>query len=304
MKILVTGGCGFIGSHLTDKLIKKKEEALVIDDFSSGKNKNLNSKAKFYKISTLNPAISRIFKKERPEIVFHFANKVDIKESLNNSLETAKINILATLNLLENCRKFGIKKFIFASSVGIYGKAASLPVKENFSIEPASPYSISKWAIEKYLCFYQKQGLDFVSLRYSNVYGPRQLTNKKGGVTAIFINKILKNKRPVIFGNGKQTRDFLYVDDAVDAAILALKSPSGSIYDVGTNKETSIRGFLELISLKMKRKAKPIFSLLRNGEIINSRVNFLKIKKDLGWQPEYSLEKGLTKTIKWYMAKI
>ena len=155
MRILITGGAGFIGSHLGDQLIKKGHKVVVIDNLSTGKRENLNKKTKFYKIDIWSPKISQIFKKEKPEIIFHYAAQIDVRKSVENPIEDANINILGTLNLLENCKKFGIKKFIFASSVGVYGDSKKLPVKENHPLNPISPYSITKWSIEKYLNFYQ-----------------------------------------------------------------------------------------------------------------------------------------------------
>jgi len=310
-RVLVTGGAGFIGSHLVDRLIEKGHQVVVIDNLSTGKKENLNPRAKFYKVDIRNSKIEEIFKKEKPEVVYHFAAQIDVRKSIENPIEDAKINILGSLNILENCQKYGVKKFIFASSVGVYGEPKSLPVRENHPLNPFTPYSITKLTIEKYLNYYQSQGSDFVSLRYANIYGPRQCPDR-GGVIAIFIDKILKRKSPIILGNDNQSRDFLYVDDAVEAATLALETLPGStqsvsqpapftqIYNVGTNKKTTINALLKLIAKILNKNVKPIFQLLRQGEIIRSRINFSKIKKELGWQPKYNLERGLTKTIKWF----
>ena len=300
MKVLVTGGAGFIASHLVDRLIKEGHKVVVIDNLSTGKKENLNTKAKFYKVDICSPKISQIFKKEKPEIVFHFAAQIDVKKSVENPIEDAEINILGTLNLLENCKKFGVKKIIFASSVGVYGEPKNLPVKENHPLNPISPYPITKLAIEKYLNYYQSQGLDFVSLRYSNIYGPRQISTGEGGVIAIFIDKLLKRERPTIFGNGNQTRDFLYVDDAVEAAILAIKATTGSIYNVGTNKEITINTLFKLLSNILKAKIKPVFQPICQGEIIKSRIDYSKAQREFGWKPKFSLEKGLQITIDWF----
>jgi len=316
-KILVTGGAGFIGSHLVDRLIKKGHRVVVVDNLSNSKKDynppsasshslrewvpNLNKKAKFYKIDIRNPEISQIFKKEKPEIIYHLAAQIDVRKSTENPVQDAKINILGTLNILENCKKNKVKKFIFSSSVGVYGEPKNLPVKENHPLNPFAPYPITKLAIEKYLNYFKTQGLDFVSLRYANIYGPRQPSEiGEGGVIAIFINKILKGERPTIFGRGNQTRDFLYVNDAVNAAVLALKAPSGSIYNVGTNKEITINGLLKLIAKILNKNVKPIFQPLRQGEIIRSRIDFSKIKKELGWKPKYTLENGLKETINYF----
>ena len=313
--ILVTGGAGFVGSHLVDKLIELGHKVVVLDNLSTGKKENLpacfamqsiagrNKKAKFYKIDILSPKISQIFKKEKPEIVYHFAFQINVRKSVEDPIENANVNILGTLNILENCRKYKVKKFIFASSVGVYGNPKFLPIQENHPLNPISPYSITKLTIEKYLQFYQTKGLDFVSLRFSNIYGPRQRSSGEGGVVAIFIDRILKGKRPIIFGNGNQTRDFLYVADAVEVAIRALKTKAGSIYNVSTNKETKIKDLLKLITKILNKKAKPIFKPFRQGEIIHSRIDYSKIKKELGWQPKYSLKRGLDETIDWFENK-
>ncbi|GAI06932.1 unnamed protein product [marine sediment metagenome] len=292
-KILVTGGAGFIGSHLVDRLIKKGHKVIVTDNLSTGKKENLNKKAKFYKVDICSPKIAEIFKKEKPEAVFHYAAQIDVRKSTENPMEDAKINILGALNLLENCKKYKVKKFIFASSVGVYGEPKTLPVKENHPLNPIAPYPVTKVAVEKYLNYFQSQGLNFVSLRYSNIYGPRQSSGGEGGVVAIFINKILKGERPIIFGSGLQTRDFLFTADAVEAAILSLKAPTGSIYNVSTNKEITVKALLKLISNILNKKLQPIFKPLQQGEIIKSRIDYSKIKKELGWQPKYNLEKGL-----------
>ena len=303
MKFLITGGAGFIGSHLTDKLIEKNHKVVVLDNLSTGKKENLNKKAKFYKADICSSSISKIFKKEKPEIVFHYAAQIDVGKSLENPVLDAKVNILGTLNLLENCRKFKIKKFIFASSVGVYGEPEALPLKENYPLNPLSPYAVTKLAVEKYLNYYRFQGLDFVCLRHSNVYGKRQSSKGEGGVVAIFIDRILKREKPVIFGDGRQTRDFLYVDDAVTSAFLSLKSPPSSVYNFGTNKEISVNSLLSLISRVSGQTIKPNFRPFRPGEIIKSRVDFSRAKKELNWQPKYNLEEGLKKTAEWFKLK-
>jgi len=311
MKILVTGGAGFIGSHLVDKLIKKGHKLVVIDNLSTGRKRNLNPEAKFYKIDIQDQGISQIFKKEKPEIVFHYAAQTSVRKSIKNPAEDANINILGSLNLLKNCQKSKVKKFIFASSVGVYGEPQKLPVKESHFLNPTSPYPITKLTFEKYLYYYQKQGLNFIALRYSNIYGPRQSNEGEAGVIAIFINKFLKNEKPTILGKGEQTRDFLYVDDAVLAAVKTLKASPGSIYpvrnsisngvyNVGTNQEITINHLFKILSSKFQKRIKPSFSSSPPGEIIKSRVDFGRIKKELGWKPQYSLDQGLEKTIKWF----
>jgi len=305
MKCLVTGGAGFIGSHLVDKLIKKGNRVVVIDNLSGGKKENLNPRAKFYKIDFGSPAIGRILKKERPEVVFHYAAQIDVVKSIKDPRSDAKTSYLGTIQFLDGCRKAGVKRVIFASSVGVFGDSKNLPLRENEPLNPLSPYSVNKLAIEKYLNFCQSMGwLDFVCLRYANVFGPRQKSAGEGGAVAIFTDCVLKGKRPTIFGNGLQTRDFLYVEDAVISAISAIGAAPGSIYNVGTNKEINVKNLLKLVCLKIGKSIKPAFSSFRQGEIIKSRIDYSKIKKELGWRPQYSLEEGLEETIKWFKGQI
>jgi len=300
MKCLITGGAGFIGSHLVDGLIEEGHEVLVVDNLSTGKEENLNPKAKFYKVDICQPKISEIFADEKPEIVFHYAAQTEIQKSIESPKENAEINILGTLNILENAKKFRVKKVVFASSVAIYGEPAYLPVKETHSLNPISPYPITKLVVEKYLSYYQSLGLDFVSLRYPNIYGPRQLSTGEGGVVSIFIDTLLKGKTPVIYGDGEQTRDFLYVADAVEATISVLKAPLGSVYNVGTSKETSINELYRLISQGTKSNLQPERVQSRFGEIRKSCLDYSKIKKELGWEPNYRLKDGLKETIDWF----
>lgn len=230
MKILVTGGAGFIGSHIVDLYIKNGYEVIIIDDLSTGKAEYVNPKAKFYKLdineSNLNDnKLEDIFKEERPDIVNHHAAQISVSESVKDPVFDANVNILGTLNLLENCVKYNVKKFIFASTGGaIYEETEKIPIDENHPTRPLSPYGVSKLAIENYLYFYKKvHHLDSVILRYANVYGPRQDPYGEAGVVAIFINKMLKGENPIIYGDGNQTRDFVYISDAAQSNLLALK---------------------------------------------------------------------------------
>lgn len=215
---------------------------MVIDNLSTGKKENLNPEAKFYKADICDTKISQIFKKEKPEVVFHLAAQIDVRKSVENPIENARINILGTLNLLENCKKYKVKKFIFASTGGaIYGDAKVIPTPESYPEFPLSPYGIEKLIIDKYLNYYYKVfGLPFVSLRLANVYGPRQNSKGESGVIAIFHDKMLNGKQPVINGSGTQTCDFIFVEDVVEAALLTMKIKKSGIYNIGTAKETDI----------------------------------------------------------------
>ena len=316
-KCLVTGGAGFMGSHLVDKLIERGDRVVIIDNLSTGKKENLNLKARFYKIDIRSPEISEIFRKEKPEIVFHFAAQIDVRKSVENPIRDAKINILGSLNLIQNFvsanqrsaqRKPTFpKKFIFASTGGaIYGDTDVIPTPENYPENPESPYGICKLAIEKYLHFYKKTyGLNSVILRFANVYGPRQNSKGEAGVIAIFCDKMLKNEEVIINGDGEQTRDFVFVDDVINAALLAISGEqfSGSslaVYNIGTAKETSINEIFRKIKELTNSNCKEIHGPAKPGEQKRSCLDYSKAKKELNWQPEYDLEKGLKETINWF----
>ena len=315
MKILVTGGAGFIGSHLVDRLIKEGHQVVVVDNLSTGKKENLNKKAKFYKIDICSPKISQIFKKEKPEVVYHLAAQIDVRKSVEDPVRDADINILGSLNLIQNFirvnprlnqRKSAStnKKIIFASSGAIYGDTNVIPTPEAHPENPETPYGIAKLAIEKYLYFYQKTlGLNYTALRLSNVYGPRQNSKGEAGVVAIFCDKMLSGKQPVIFGSGRQTRDFVFVDDVVEAALLAVsRGPSSAdsvpVYNIGTAKETSINEIFRKIKELTNSNCQEIHGPAKLGEQKRSCLDFSKAKKELNWQPKYDLEMGLKLLIK------
>lgn len=309
---LVTGGAGFIGSHLVDKLIEKNYKVVVVDDLSGGKKENLPKKAKFYKVDILSPKIEEIFKKEKPKIVFHLAAKINLRKSIQNPIKDAKVNILGSLNVIENFLKLNFKnltskKFIFASTGGaIYGNAKIFPTPEKSPPLPFSPYGVSKLAIEKYLQYYQQVfGLDFISLRLANVYGPRQNPKGEAGVVAIFFEQILKNKTPKIFGSGNQTRDFIFVKDVVEAFLKALDYQGKKrIFNIGTGKETSVNEILKKISQILKKKIKAKYLPQKKGDLQRSCLDIALAKKHLKWQPKYHLKEGLRETALYFLEKM
>jgi UDP-glucose 4-epimerase len=311
-KILVTGGAGFIGSHLVDALIERGHRVVVIDNLSTGKRENVNKKAKFYKIDICSPKIGEIFKKEKPGIVFHFAAQINVRKSVKNPLFDAKVNILGSLNIIQNfiqhqtshlkhlTSPLKLPTFIFASTGGaIYGKAKKIPTPEDYPANPISPYGISKLAVENYLKFYKENfGLKFISLRFSNVYGPRQDPKGEAGVVAIFIEKLLKRERPTIFGDGNQTRDFIFVEDVVSACLKAMEyKGKKEIFNIGTGIETSINKLYEIISKLLKTKIKPKYIPEKPGDLKRSCLDISLVKRELKWKTKYNLEKGLEKTI-------
>ncbi|MDP3882999.1 MAG: GDP-mannose 4,6-dehydratase [Candidatus Staskawiczbacteria bacterium] len=300
--ILITGGVGFIGSHLVDKLIKDGHGVAIIDNLSTGRKENLNSNAVFYGLDIQSPEVSEVFEKEKPEIIFHYAAQIDVRKSVEDPIESAKTNILGSLNILENCRKFGVKKIVFASTGGaIYGEADVIPTPESYTARPVSPYGIEKLIVEHYLDFYKKEcGLDYLILRFANVYGPRQNSKGEAGVIAIFCDNILDGKNPIINGDGKQTRDFVFVNDVVSCNILGLEKNKTGVFNVGTGKETDINAIFQKINGFFGSKDKEIHVPAKKGEQQRSCLDIKKAERDLGWHPECKLEDGLKQTIKWF----
>ncbi|MEM3374564.1 MAG: SDR family oxidoreductase [Candidatus Woesearchaeota archaeon] len=302
MKVIVTGGCGFIGSNLVDELIKLKHDVVVIDNLSTGKKENLNPKARFYLVDIREKEkVEDIFKKEKPEIVNHHAAQIDVRKSVSDPGYDASVNIIGLINLLKASVDNKVKKFINVSSGGvIYGDDAKLPIKENEKKNPISPYGISKLSGEYYVNFFNKiYGLNFTTLRYSNVYGPRQDPKGEAGVISIFSNLMLNNKQPTIFGDGKQTRDYVFVKDVVNANILAMEKGDNQAFNIGTMRETSVNELFSIMKDIIGFKGNPIYAEARAGELLRNCLDNSKAKKLLGWQPKYSLKEGLKQTIDW-----
>jgi len=295
MKILVTGGAGFIGSHVADLLVNTDYEVCIIDNLSSGKKENVNKSAKFYQNDLSDfKKIEEIIENERPEAIYHLAAHIDVRKSLENPIFDANMNIVNSLNLLELSSKYNVGKFIFSSTGGaIYENGGKMPSEENDKELPESPYGCSKLAVEKYLNYYHKvHGLEYTILRYSNVFGPRQNAKGEAGVISIFLDKMMEGKHPTIFG-GEQTRDFVYVEDVAIANLLALKDSKCSTYNVSTAKETSINQLFEKVNSLFDNKFKPVYSAAKKGEVFRSCMSHDKIEKELGWRPNTSLDDGL-----------
>jgi len=305
MKILMTGGAGFIGSNVVDAYIEKGYEVVVIDDLSSGKRENLNKKARFYKLDICDRGLEQVFKEEGIDIVNHHAAQVDVRKSIADPTFDARINIEGSLNILENCRKYKIKKVIFASSGGvIYGECGNMPPNEDSPVSPLSPYGVSKYAVERYLASYERiYGLKYTALRYGNVYGPRQDPYGEAGVVAIFSGKMLANEEVNIFGDGEQLRDYVYVEDVVRANILCLENGDNEIFNIGTGKATSVnRLFSEMRKLTHYTR-KPVFKSGRPGELIRSSLDVGKANQKLGWKAKVDLREGLEKAIDFFKKK-
>jgi len=304
MKILVTGGAGFIGSHLVDELVEKGHEVVVIDDLSTGKKDNLNPKAEFHGLNINSDDIEDIFKNGSFTHVIHQAAQVRVTRSLEDPVLDATSNIVGSINLLENCRRYGVGRFVYGNSGGaMSGNQDRLPMKESHPVSPESPYGVSKHTVEHYLALYNKlYGIDYVSLRYPNVYGPRQDSSGEGGVVAIFCNKLVNNEGSEIFGDGEQTRDFIYVKDVVDATIMALEKGEGKL-NISTNRETSVNDLYEKLLDISGRDIEAVHGNERKGEVRRSVLDNSRAGEMLGWKPGVSLEEGLKLTFDYFNVK-
>jgi UDP-glucose 4-epimerase len=302
LKVLVTGGAGFIASHVVDSYIVSGHDVVIIDDLSTGKEENINPKAIFCRMDIRDNEVEEVFERERPDVVNHHAAQMDVRRSVEDPGFDADVNIVGTLNLLENCIKYGVKKFVFASTGGaIYGEQDYFPADEEHPERPLSPYGISKLACEKYLFYYKMvHRLDYVALRYSNVYGPRQNPHGEAGVVAIFTEKMLGGEQPIINGDGCQTRDFVYIGDVVEANKLALSTGEGGIFNIGTAIETDIKGLFKRLVDLMGSECREMHGPAKGGEQMRSVIDWKRAERTLGWRPEVSLEEGLRETVKWF----
>ena len=301
MKILVTGGAGFIGSHIVDAYINLGYKVVVIDNLSTGFRKNLNPKAKFYKVDIGDlPKIEKIFQKEKPQIVNHHAAIAEVVKSLRDPLPTLNVNVIGTINLLLAAGKIRVKKFIFSSTGGaIYGQPDKIPADENTPAIPLSPYGLSKLLGEECIKFYAKHyGFDYLIFRYPNVYGPRQNPKSEAGVVAIFSGLMREGKQLTIFGDGSKTRDYVHIDDIVRANIIGLHKGKNEIFNLGWAKKISDQKIFDTIAKNLNFKKPPIYAPFRHGEVYQIALSAKKARKNLGWQPQISLEEGIKKTVK------
>lgn len=302
MKVLVTGGAGFIGSHIADRLIADGHEVVVLDDLSTGHVEHLPPKARFYQMDLSSPWLDELFKIERPEAVVHQAAQASVRRSVDDPVFDASVNVLGTAALLQASARHGIRRFLFASTGGaLYGDADVLPTPEDYPTLPVSPYGASKLAAEVYLrTFHALHGLSFAALRYANVYGPRQDPHGEAGVVAIFSQRLLGKQIARINGDGRQTRDFVYVGDLAEANARALASDAVGSFNVGTGVETDVNQVFTLLrkltgSTQAEEHGPPM-----PGEQRRSVVDARKIERVMGWRPSTSLEAGLTKTVRYF----
>ena len=303
MKILVTGGAGFIGSHVVDTFIANGHEVVVVDDLSTGRRSNLNPAATFYKVDIRSEELKEVFERERPQVVDHHAAQMDVRRSVVDPLFDADVNVLGSIKLIELAREYGVQRFIYISTGGaVYGEPEYLPCDESHPINPICPYGASKHTVEHYLYMYQElYDLDYVVLRYPNVYGPRQDPHGEAGVVAIFTGLMLNGEQVVINGDGDQERDFVYVADCARANLLALTSDSkNTIFNLGEGKGTTVNQVYQELKQITNYSLSAVHGPAKVGE---TRRIFLEAKKaasELDWQPTIGLSAGLTETVNYF----
>jgi UDP-glucose 4-epimerase len=307
MKIVVTGGAGFIGSHVADACIEAGHEVVVLDDLSRGDRRNLHPKARFYEIDICDPKVREVFLKERPDVLNHHAAQISVSDSVKDPVRDAQINILGMLNLLEAAAVAGTRKVIFASSGGaMYGEIEGRPAGEESPRFPISPYAVSKIAGEFYLGYYRRQhGIRYTSLRYANVYGPRQSPHGEAGAVAIFSTMTLSGKAPRLFaarqvGDAGDIRDYVYVGDVVRANTIALERGDDDVFNIATATETTTVDLYRAVAGAVEFRDPPEFSPPRPGDLLRSVISYQKAERVLGWRPETSLSEGIRKTVEYF----
>jgi UDP-glucose 4-epimerase len=302
MKILVTGGAGFIGSHIADTLISAGHSVVVLDDLSTGHRENLNPAAKFHQADIRDTRLRELFADEKFEVVVHQAAKANVRESMEQPLLYADVNVLGSLNLLECARLNGVRKFIYASTGGaVYGEPQSLPVTEAHPINALDPYGASKHHVEHYLYLYRANyRLQYTVLRYPNVFGPRQDPFGEAGVIAIFTNRMLRNETVTINGTGEQQRDFVYVGDVARANLLSLDKGDGEIFNIGSGCGTNINKLTDHLRELTHYALEPKHGPAKLGEVYKIYLDASKAKQRLGWEVQTKLGDGLAKTVEYF----
>ena len=299
-KILVTGGAGFIGSHVVELFLEKGYEVIIIDDLSTGRESNIDPRAKFYKMDIRSPEVREVFAAERPDYVSHHAAQMDVRHSVAQPLFDADVNILGSINLIECAKEFGVKRFIYISTGGaVYGEPERVPCDETHPVNPICPYGASKHTVEHYLFMYHANyGLNYMVLRYPNVYGPRQNPHGEAGVVAIFTGKMLAGESVTINGDGDQTRDYVYVGDCAYANYLAVTvDHKPGIYNLGWGRPTSVNDIFETLTKIIAYPHPANHGPAKVGETRHIYLDSSKIKADLGWTPTLTLQEGLEKTV-------
>ncbi len=306
MKVLVTGGAGFIGSHVCDRLAEGGHELVILDDLSTGHVEQIHPAARFYQMELDSPWMGELFAIERPEAVVHHAAQASVRRSVADPVFDARVNVLGTIALLQASIRHAVRRFVFASTGGaIYGEASVVPTPEDYPAGPISPYGASKLGAELMLAtFRAMSGLSYAALRYSNVYGPRQDPHGEAGVVAIFSRQLLAGAEAVITGDGAQTRDFVYVGDVAEANALALSSAAVGAFNVGTGQETSISEIFRILTDLTGSRQPERHGPAKPGEQRRSAVDPTRIGREMGWRPHTPLRPGLDQTVAWFRREV
>ena len=306
MRIVITGGAGFIASHITDAYIERGHKVHIFDDFSTGQKSNVNPKATLHTVDIAEPKAAELITKIKPAVLNHHAAQMDVRHSVADPAFDARVNIIGFVNLLEAAKNAGVKKVIFASSGGaVYGEQEVFPAPETHATQPASPYGVSKRSGELYLSYYhQAFGLPYIALRYANVYGPRQSAQGEAGVVAIFLSLLLSGKTPVINGDGKQSRDYVYVGDVVAANLAALESAYVGPLNIGTGVETDVVTIFQHLRRSVQSQLDAQYGPAKTGEQRRSCLDNRRAAKILNWRPRMNLAEGLKQTAEFYRQTI
>jgi UDP-glucose 4-epimerase len=303
MKIVVTGGAGFIASHVVDRYLAEGHEVVIVDNLTTGLRENINPSARFYELDIRDEAeIEELFRREQPEVVNHHAAQIDVRKSTRVPIEDASINILGSLNMIQAAQRHGLRQFIYASTGGAtYGEPQYMPVDEAHPAVPISQYGISKHTVEHYLYLYfLNHGLNSTILRYPNLYGPRQTPHGEAGVIAIFSGQLLRGERPTIFGDGTKTRDYLYIDDLVEANARVLGREGHDIFNLGTGIPTTDLAVFEAVRNAVGGDIEPIYGPPRLGEVQHIYLAAAKAERELGWRPRVPFAEGVRRSVDYY----
>lgn len=305
MRVLVTGGAGFIGSHVVEAYIAAGHDIIIVDDLSSGKRENLHPQARFVHADIQDPAVRQLIVREQVEVVNHHAAQMDVRRSVADPLFDARVNLLGLLNVLEGAREAGVKKVIFASSGGaVYGEQDVFPANEEHPTRPISPYGVSKRSGEHYLYYYSAvYGIPYVALRYANVYGPRQDPHGEAGVVAIFTLRLLSGQQPVINGDGKQTRDYVFVKDVARANLATLPVAYTGPINIGTSIETDVNQLFGHLRSLINSPLPEMHGPAKLGEQLRSVIAWTRAVEVLGWRPQVSLGEGLRQTVEYFRTR-
>lgn len=303
MKIIVSGGAGFIGSHIVDALVRQGDHPVVVDNLASGFLENVHGGVPFYKVDIQDQeALEEVFDQEKPEVVCHHAAQMDVRKSMADPCSDAQVNILGSLNVISLSVTYQVRKLIFATTSAVYPESTGFPAREDDFADPLSAYGLSKHVIERYLQLYSEMhGMRYAALRYGNVYGPRQNPHGEAGVIAIFTQQLLSGIRPTIFGDGSKTRDYIHVDDVVRANLIAMNGKGDGVYNVGWGREVSDFEVFDAVRNALGVRVEPTYKSTRLGELTRVCLDSNKAAQELGWRPCITFEQGIATTVNYYL---